>query len=255
MADQSFIAQFFAGTFSRKALLTILIPAIVTALLAPAFVSGLLYPHPYDWRYIVLSALSSRKENPNAYFLTPAGGIIAGIVMIGFLGYYQKKLGKICRGSTGVGTAFMLVGVVGLILLGVTELFDIRIEKSHEYLAAFGFLGVVLAAPFYGCPILKDRLRGAKQFNMQLFWATSIALIIPVVGMAAGAIIGSDLPPGYEAVDYVILHAGELLFPTSFAFWEWLLFFGVLVYVVCLAILVPENIIPFKKAAVQPKAT
>ncbi len=235
-------------------MLTILIPAIVTVLLAPAFVSGLLYPYPYDWRYVVISALSSREENPNAYFLTPAGGIVAGIFLIGFLGYFQKKLGKICRGSTGVGTAFMLVGIVGLILLGVTELFDIRLGKSHEYLAALGFLGVVLAAPFYGCPVLKDRIHGAKQFNMHLFWGTSIVLIIPVVGMAAGAIIGSDLPSGYEAVNYVISHPGELLFPTSFAFWEWLLFFGVLVYVVCLAILVPENVIPFKKAEVSHRA-
>ena len=246
--------KFFSGTFSRKIMLTRLIPMIVASLLVPAFVASTLYPHPYDWRYVVISAYSDRDENPGAYFLTPIGGLVAGLLMVGFLGYYQKKLGKICRCSTGVGTAFMLVGVVGLILLGATELLDIRLGKSHEYLAALGFVGVVLAVPFYGCPILKDRLRGAKQFNMRLFWTSSIVLIIPVVGMAAGAIIGSDLPSGYEAVEHLIMHPGELMFPTSFAFWEWLLFFGVLVYVVCLAILVPENVTPFEKAAVPTRA-
>jgi hypothetical protein len=258
MAESNLMNHFFNGTFSKKTMLTRLVPMIIGVLLAPLFLANLLFPHPYDWRFVVISAFLSGSDNPTWNVIPSIGMTAAGFLMIGFLGYYQKKLGKICRGSAGVGTAFMLVAIIGLIGVGTIGqagdlipafhqlLADNGLEKLHEYLAALGFVGVVFAAIFYGCPILKDNAKGAKQFNMGLFWVATIVLLVPVIGMAASSIIGSDLPWGYEAVQYVMDNPGTPVL-LSFAFWEWLLFAGVAVYIFSLAILVPENVIPFEK--------
>ena len=248
MADQNTITRFFSGTLSRRAMLTCVIPLIIAILLVGLFISGLMYQEPYDWRYIVISRFLSPEDNPGWSSFAAIGMAIAGFVMITFLGYYQKHLGKICRGSTGVGTFFMLFGIVGLIGVGTIGQFDLGIEKLHEYLAAAGFLGVVLAAIFYGCPILKDHAKGAKQFNMRMFWAGMIPLLVGVAGLAISALYNelNDLSyasnPSIE--DFEAYH-----FPAwiSFAFWEWILFAGVAIYIVSLAFLVPETVIPFEK--------
>src|SRR5271157_5313791 len=106
MDKEHLLARFLAGTYSKKALLAWLVPMILVTLLLPLFIADLIYPHPYDWRYIMISSLSSNVDNPGAHSIPSFGGLVAGILMIGLLGYFQKKLGRICRGTTGVGTAF-----------------------------------------------------------------------------------------------------------------------------------------------------
>jgi hypothetical protein len=259
MAEQSPLLVFFKGTFSKKMMLTRLIPAVVIVLLVPLFIANLMFPTAYDWRYLVISALLSTEDNPGWNAFPALGMTAAGILMIGFLGYYQKHLGKICRGSTGVGTAFMLVGIIGLIGVGTIGqagglipefhafLVANHVGKLHEYLAALGFLGVVFAAIFYGCPILKDHAKGAKQFNMRAFWGSIVPLLIGVVGLALSSLFnavayeGAGNPANPDITDAGLYPAG-----ISFAFWEWILFVGVAVFIVTFPMVVPENIIPFE---------
>ncbi|MEX2683488.1 MAG: hypothetical protein Q6373_018065 [Candidatus Sigynarchaeota archaeon] len=262
MADENAIFKFFKGTFSRKTMLTRLVPSILAILLVTLFIAGLMFPKAYDWRYLVISALLSTQHNPIWNAFPAIGMTVGGILMIGMLGYYQKRLGKICRGTTGVGTAFLLVAIIGLIGVGTIGqagelipefhaiLVDAGLEKLHEYLAALGFLGVVFTAIFYSCPILKDHFRGAKQFNMRIFLASLVPILVGVVGLALsslytaltewGSPLGNPANPRVE-------DAGKYPAWISFAFWEWILFIGVVIYIVMLAVLVPETVIPFEK--------
>jgi hypothetical protein len=262
MADENALSKFFNGTFSKKTMLTRLVPLILAVLLVTLFIAGLMFPAAYDWRYLVISALLSTEDNPLWNAFPAIGMTVAGILMIGFLGYYQKKLGKICRGSAGVGTAFLLIGIIGLIGVGTIGqagelipefkafLLVNDIEKLHEYLAALGFLGVVFAAIFYGCPILKDHFQGAKQFNMRLFLAGLVPILIGVVGLALSSLFNAlvDLGiPDTNPANPSVEDAGKYPAWISFAFWEWILFVGVVVYIVSFAILVPEEVKPFEK--------
>ncbi|NMC03756.1 MAG: hypothetical protein GYA24_01025 [Candidatus Lokiarchaeota archaeon] len=247
MAGKNTIQQFFSGTLSKQAMLARLLPSMLAIMLGGLFVASIMYPDVYDWRYLVISRLLDSEDNPGWSAVLATCMAIAGFLMISFLGYYQKKLGKICRGSTGFGTAFMLVACIGLIGVGTIGQFELGIQKLHEYLAALGFLGVFLASIFYACPVLKDQSKGAKQFNMRRFWAGMIPLIIGVAGLALSALYNELNGFNYASnphLDDVLVHGFFALH--SFAFWEWILFVGVIVYLVVFLSVVPENVIPFE---------
>jgi hypothetical protein len=249
MNAKEIFTQFFSGTLSKKAMLTKLVPLIAAVLIMGYFLAGLVFPTPYDWRYLVISALISPEDNQPGYIFPTICMTVGAFLMIPFLGYYQKKLGKICRGSTGVGTAFMFIGIVSFIGVGTIAQFDL-VPRLHEYLAALGFIGIVFAGFFYGCPILKDHSKGAKQFNMRLFTAALIVLVIPVIGLALSSLYAEimDMPwASNPSIEKFELHP----FPAwiSFAFWEWLLFVGVMAFIFMLATMVPEDVKPFEKQA------
>ncbi|MBN2154347.1 MAG: hypothetical protein JW839_23025 [Candidatus Lokiarchaeota archaeon] len=268
MADQNPISKFFNGTFSRNTMLTRLVPLILAVMLVTLFIAALMFPTAYDWRYLVISALLSTEDNPFWNAFPALGMTVGGVLMIGFLGYYQKRLGKICRGTAGVGTAFVLVAIIGLIGVGTVGqagelipefhaiLEDAGLEKLHEYLAALGFLGVVFAAIFYSCPVLKDRFQGAKQFNMRTFLAGLVPILVGVAGLALSSLFNAlvDWPEAMgNPANPAIEDAGKYPAWISFAFWEWILFVGVVVYIVLLAVLVPESVIPFERRGREKK--
>ncbi|MHA1999633.1 MAG: hypothetical protein ACTSU9_16105 [Promethearchaeota archaeon] len=251
-SDNSFMA-FFSGKLSKDTLIKKLIPAIIAIILLSIFISNLLYPAAYDWRFVVISGLLDSGENPIGNYFLSIGMTVLGILMIPMIGYFQKRLGKICKGVAGTGTFFFLLGIIGLISVGTIGQVIHTIDKFHEILAGIGFLGLLLSAFFYGFPIMKDRNKGAKQFNMKVWTILSIILWIPVIGMAAASL----MDPGWGWVDlswinefdpdYVGTAPVLLKLVLSFAFWEWLLFGAVMAYMIIFAFFVPDNIIPFQK--------
>ncbi|HME56327.1 MAG TPA: hypothetical protein VKM55_29275 [Candidatus Lokiarchaeia archaeon] len=240
------LSAFFQGTITKKTMLTRLIPLILAILGVTIFIANFVFPTAYDWRYMVLSALSEPGDNPAGYLFPTIGMTIAGLLMIPFPGYYQKKLGKICRGSTGVGSFFMIVAIVGMIGLSTISLVVTGIKNFHEILAGLAFIGIIFAGSFYGCPIIKDNAKGAKQFNMRLFRISMIVMWSPVVGMAASALYIAIVNPPWSWTGFSWIAMGVPPW-MSFAFWEWLLFVAVLAFVVMLAIMVPENVTPFER--------
>ena len=225
-------------------MLTKLNPLIIAVLSIPIFIANLVFPTAYDWRYMVLSALSSPNDNPQVYLLPSIGMTIAGVLMIPFLGYYQKRLGKICRGSTGVGTFFMLVAIFGMISVSTISQAVTGVKALHEILAVLGFLGVILAGSFYGCPILKDRVKGARQFDMRLYWSGMLLLWLPIIGLIVSSLYIAIIKPpwGYTGIQWITSYQVPAVM--SLAFWEWLMFIGIILFIVLLAIMVPENVQP-----------
>ena len=134
-----------------------------------------------------------------------------------------------------------------LVGVGTIGQLDLGIEKFHEILAALGFLGVFLASIFYACPVLKDHSKGAKQVNMRLFWAGTIALLIGVLGLALSSLYNAIFDLNYASnpsIQDFLDHGNFSLH--SFAFWEWMLFSGVIVYLAVFLAVIPENVIPFE---------
>nr|MDO8109605.1 DUF998 domain-containing protein [Candidatus Sigynarchaeota archaeon] len=239
--------NFFRGTISRKTMLTKLVPVIGAVFLIGFFIANLVFPEPYDWRYMVISDLVGPETNPLGYIFPTVGLVTGSILMIPFLGYYQKKLGKICRGSTGVGSFFMFVGIVSFIGMGTIAQFGL-VDRLHEYLAGVGFVGVIFSGLFYSCPILKDHSKGAKQFNMRLLAVMLVMLVVPVVGLGLSSLYGELMHMPW--INNPDIEKFELYrFPAwvSFAFWEWMMFVGVVVYIFTFVIMVPEEVKPFVK--------
>jgi hypothetical protein len=246
MNARKMISAFFSGSISRKAMLVRLNPLIIAALCIPIFIANLIFPTKYDWRYMVLSALSSPNDNPQVYLLPSIGMTIAGVLMIPFLGYYQKKLGKVCRGSTGVGTFFMFIAIFSMIGVSTISQVLVGVKNLHEIFAVLGFLGVILAGSFYGCPILKDRLKGAKQFDMRLYWAGILALWVPVIGLAVSQLYIAIVKPSWGYVGIQWITSQQVPVVMSLAFWEWLMFVDIIMFVVLLAVMVPETVLPYQ---------
>ena len=246
MTSENPIAKFFTGNISRKAMLTVLLPAVLIVLFSSLLISNLLFPTVYDWRFMVISALLDAGDNPLGQYFFSIGMTIAGFMMIPMLGYYNRKLGKICKGTTRVGTFFFLLGIIGLISVGTIGQVIHSIDKFHEILAGVGFIGLVFSAFFYGFSIMKDSSKGAKQFNMKLWMIIAVILWIPVIGMAGSAVYLEvvDTGLGWVSLDWITEGGSPLL---SFALWEWVLFVAVIAYMILLAVLVPQEITPLVK--------
>ncbi len=236
------LADIVTGNIPKKAMLR-LVPVIVAIMAGALFVSNLLFPTVYDWRYMVISDLMSQTDNPLGYIIASLGMSIAGILMIPFLGYYQRRYGKICRGTAGVGTAFLLVGIIGLVSMVTIGQILTGVDRLHEILGAVSFLGIVFAGMFYNCPILKDRKKGFKQFNMRLVNSAYLVLWTPVVGMALSAGLLEIIPNdwGWVGIEWIAEGAPVIL---SFALWEWLLLVSIMIFLVLFVYLTPDDVKP-----------
>ncbi len=239
MAGKNRIAAFVTGTISKKTLLTRLLPLDLGVLLATYFLANIFFSAPFDWRYMVISNLALPEVSPG-YWIADIGMTLAGIFLIPLLGYYQRRLGKICHGSTSVGTFFLFLGIIGMI----GSALPLGNENFHVISAAVGFLGIILAGSFYILPIIKDHWKGGKQFNMRLMGVAIFVLWAPVVGLAANALYTLIAQPwwGWQEFSWISRYDVPVIF--SFPFWEWLMFVGLLVFLVLLAIVVPETMNP-----------
>nr|MDO8118966.1 hypothetical protein [Candidatus Sigynarchaeota archaeon] len=236
------LGDIFSGNIPKKTMLR-LVPVIVAIMIGTLFISNLVFPTVYDWRYMVISDLMSQTDNPQGYIIASLGMSIAGILMIPFLGYYQSRYGKICRGTAGVGTAFLLIGIIGLISMVTIGQILTGVNRLHEILGAVSFLGIVFSGIFYNCPILKDKKKGFKQFDMRLVNIAYVILWIPVVGMASSAGLLEIIPNdwGWVGIEWIAEGAPVIL---SFALWEWLLLVSIMVFLIMLVYLTPDEVKP-----------
>jgi hypothetical protein len=238
------ILRFLQGDLSKSTLLNRIIPITLIVIGVTTLISNLLFPTAYDWRYMVISALTNAEDNPNGFWILSLGMTIAGFLLIPLPGYFQKRLGKICRGTAGFGSFFFLIGIIGLILVGLLYEGMGLPDRTHENLALVAFVGLIFGCFFYGFPILKDRLlkyHGRQQFDMKLFVPGAIMMWVIFFGMAGSALYLEVVPNdwGWVGIDWIGTRAPVL---ASFALWEWALFIALLVYLVLLIKLIPEKV-------------
>lgn len=172
---------------------------------------------------MVISALTNAEDNPQGFLVLSVAMAVVGVLMIPLPGYFQRRLGKICRGTAAIGTFFYLLGIVGLIAVGVLYEGLGLPNRLHETLAAVAFAGLVFGNFFYGWPMIKDRLakyHGKRQFNGKLMGIGFTLLWIAFLGMAGSALYLEITPNewGWVGLDWIGTGAPVL---ASFAVWEW----------------------------------
>ncbi len=243
MARQLTIRAFLRGEVEKKWLLTRLLPAIITIIGLSLLISGLLFPTVYDWRYMVISDLMSATANSPGFMFASGGIAVSGILAIPLVGYLHRRLRVICRFTTSVGTFFLLLGIVGMISVGI--LYDVP-ERTHVYVAAVAFLGLLFCFFFYGFPMLKDRMarfHGRRQFNGRLMAISFAMLWFAFLGTALSALYVEVTPNdwGWTGLDWIEKGAPVL---ASFALWEWIVLVSLLTNLLLLVAMIPETVQP-----------
>lgn len=173
-----------------------------------------LYPGAFDWQYTVVSALASRKHNPEGgpWF---AGGL--GLALALLWPFVTSVWGARKRRNR-LERRFILALRLGLIfgaLMAVESILDPalpqRLEKTHEFLALLAFLFCYAAI----LGISLSSLGREKRFP----WS-ALLLAAPIVGIGLSQFA---LYLGQRDLGWVDQSWRELGVPLwqSFAFWQW----------------------------------
>lgn len=187
----------------------------VLVIVAGALLASGSYPGGFDWAYQVMSALASRKHNPEggAWF---AGGLALGMALLLPLAYRLfKDVPKGARGESW-GARLVLFGIVCGIGVGVERLLfhhlSDLIGKAHEALALLAFLSL-----FPGL-LLMALTRGRRSARGR-WGALVVVLPLVAIGLSQLGVYLDQRDLGWVGRDW-----RELGVPLwySFAFWQWL---------------------------------
>jgi len=240
--------DFIKGDIPKALIIQKLLPLTLGILGITTLLSNLVFPTAYDWRYMVISALTNAEDNPHGFWILSVGMTICGFLMIPFPGYLQKRFKMICRGTAAIGTFFFTLGIIGLILVGLLYEGMGLPNRTHENLAVVAFLGLVFGIFFYGFPMMKDSIPkygGHQQFDKKWMIFGFAIMWFAVLGMGISAayleLVENDW--GWVGIEWIELGAPVL---ASFALWEWTLFICLLTYLVILFKITPDQIIPLQ---------
>ena len=186
--------------------------ALATGILAVGIpAAAARYPGPFDWAYTVISALASRKHNPDgaAWF----AGAIAGSMAC--LWPVVTQLTRDGAAPPWVRRA-LRAGVVCGVIVGVERLaffhFSTHVRKGHELVALVAFLS------FYTGVVGLYVHRVARR---RAFAWPAIAVVVPLLGVGLRELVLYLAQRGVGWADHDWRGANTPLW-LSFAWWQWL---------------------------------
>ena len=190
------------------------------------------FPGPYDWRYQVLSNLTSQVSNPGANIYNCIAMGITGAMLLPLPGYFRARLQDAARRTCIFSYYALYVGLIaGITIAFERSLFrnlSNQIHKAHEYIALVGFFGLFLGVVGFWLALAWQiqRRRPMPQ------WAMGLMLLV-----SGAPMIGATLSEGYlyfvpNQLGWVGPHWAEFGIPVylSFAFWEWIAWISVFIY-------------------------
>jgi hypothetical protein len=245
MVNQAF--QFCSGHLRRSTLLYVLIPLIAASYFGTLALAIVLFPESYDWRYRVISNLISPRHNPAFHWIPSCGIALAGLLMIPFAGYIQRRLQWAAPRTASLGAGSFAMGVTALILAGLIVLphphGPARVPSVHEMLGRTAALGLGLGMVLFCWCLLKGHHlapAGKRLYPRGLLVWWTLLTGPPLLGMALseGLRLMARTPwPGSHAIyaglrDSVAWHLG---------FWEWIGSAAVFLFLISSALLLPEQ--------------
>jgi hypothetical protein len=244
MASSITFGDYLKGNLPKDLLLKKLIPIMFIVMVLSVLISNLFYPTAFDWRYMVISDLTSSTDNPDGFLVLSIGMAICGVLMIPIPGYMHKRLKILCPRTSFFGTFFYSIGILGLILVGLVYDAPGQPNRLHENLAIVAFAGLLFAIFFWGFPMIKDsfaKFNGKNQFDKKQMLLAFSLIWFAVLGAGISAlyleVVDNDW--GWVGIDW-IENGGPVL--ASFALWEWMLFVFLMTYIVLLISMTPEKI-------------
>nr|MDO8110906.1 DUF998 domain-containing protein [Candidatus Sigynarchaeota archaeon] len=255
-ASTSFFKMYFCGLLPKEFILKRLFPALLIIQAMAMLVADLVFPTPFDWRYMAISALGYPDDNPSGFWIMSVGGVCLSVLLIPAIGFIYRHLRVICPGAAGLGMIFASIGVVGLILTSVLVGSTILGGRTHENLALIAFAGFLFGLFIWGFPLIKDRMpryNGKKQFDFRVMRIAFTMIWAIIIGMATCLALNEVVygnVPGLGSVDisWIDPNNPDFVMPmpswASFAMWEWLLYWGMLIYFMLLVVMIPPTVEP-----------
>ena len=163
------------------------------------------YPNGFDWTHKVMSALASRKRNPDG------GGWFAGAITLS-LACLWPVVSSIARRGVAVGV--LRTGLLFGMVLGVDELLSFRLSegvmrKGHEALAVVAFVCVYVG-------VVGLQLGHLRQGRSSRWRVALVLLPLAAVGVSQLVLYLAQRSIGWVEHDW-----RDVPFWARLAFWQW----------------------------------
>jgi len=187
----------------------------VATIIAGALVAAKSYPEPFDWTRMVISALASRKHNPDGSFWFAAALVIALALLWPVSSVVISERDEAHRGARRM-SILLRVGLVCGMLVGAERLsffqFTDFVRKGHEIVALAAFLAIYASVLDLELDHLRRRTAGR--------WM-SILMLLPLaaIGVLQLALYLGQRHVGWLDHDW---RKADLPIWGRFPFWQWL---------------------------------
>lgn len=187
----------------------------VATVLVGWFLASRRFPGGFDWVYTVMSALASRKHNPQgaAYF---AAGLAVSLALLWPAASWLGKRDDASRGLARFGLFALRTGIALGVVVGVERLvffhFSDILSKGHEALSLLAFLSMYAG-------VLSLHANRARR-GVASLWSAALAIVpLAAIGLSQLWLYLDQRDLGW--VDRSWRDMGVPLW-LSFAFWQWL---------------------------------
>lgn len=189
--------------------------ASVVALVGGGCIASALFPGGFDWVYTVMSALASRKHNPDGAAWFAAGLALSMACLWPAVSWIAHRDGA-KRGAGRIGILALRVGIVFGVLVGVERLllhdFSKLVHKGHELMALLSTLGLYVG-------VLTLQMHRARRGASPVWLAVMTVAPLVAIGLSHLGLYLDQRDLGW--VDRSWRDMG-VPFWLSFAFWQWL---------------------------------
>lgn len=187
----------------------------VATILAGMVLASRRFPGGLDWVYTVMSALASRKHNPQgaAYF---AAGISVALALLWPAASWVGRRDDASRGLARFGLLALRTGIVLGVLVGVERLvfhhFSQILRKGHEALSLLAFLSLYAG-------VLSLHANRARR-GVASLWSSAVAIApLVAIGISQLYLYLDQRDLGWVDRSWRDMGVSRWL---SFAFWQWL---------------------------------
>jgi len=227
------IKNWFLGRLPKWFVQWVVLPAAWLTFFGGVWLAAHRFPRGYDWRYMVISHLLRPHENPHGHWLIAIGISLSGLIQIPLPGFFYERLRGILPWGARVGWVSMVLGLVAMVLTGVTRSVS---SEAHGVLAVVAFIALVLSVMVNTGLVVKQGLSHAapKDSNKFLSWISlTVLALIPMVGTSLSQLCLYFFARGLGQ-NPLVWHNRGVPFVFSLAFWEWLTCVFLIVYLMLL---------------------
>ncbi len=239
------VVRYLSGKFKRAELKKVFLPATALIVFGFLLIAYLFYPPALDYSFFsdTISGLGDFIENPRGWWGFSIAIWTLSVSFFSLFLYIHRRLGVICRKTARFGTFFALVGCIGLFMIGFIVdatnaplIGGLFFTEVHLFFAWGGFGGLAIGVITYGFIFLKDTLPRLGGQQLIPRWRPLAPYLISL-----GAAVGMGISQGLK--DIIAPGSGwngpGLL---ALSFWEWMLLFGIIIWVFWIVLILPEEI-------------
>lgn len=219
------IKNLFHGKFTKQFLVQIYFPFILMVFIGLLTASWLLLEDP-GFLDTSISFMGDPIDNPDGWFFWAGSMTFMGVAILPLAPYIRRQLRDRKRILNRIGSTFILIAGIGLIMLGIFVQSEAN-RPIHLTSATMAFSGLYFGVFFLGFIIIK--MENIKKWKRALFC---------VLGW--GGPIGFFITQGiqYFTTGSLGQHGPWILRLHS---WEWMLFFFIFATIICIFYIVPER--------------